>query len=77
MTTAIDKYLQCWGSATYNRVETEREIPKLKFIYNKTKVRHLGESLLPISSVQCNIGGSISLLLARVSTFNALVASMV
>ena len=31
MTTAIDKYLQCWGSATYNRVETEREIPTLKF----------------------------------------------
>lgn len=23
-------------------------IPKLKFIYDKTKVRHLGESLLPI-----------------------------
>ena len=30
MTTATDKHLQCWGSATYNRVETEREIPKLK-----------------------------------------------
>ena len=36
MTTATDKHLQCWGSATYNRVETEREIPKLKFItYSK------------------------------------------
>ena len=51
----------------HNRVETEREIPKLKLIYNKTKVRNLEESLLPISSVQCNIGGSISLLLARIS----------
>ena len=30
MTTATDKHLQCWGSATYNRVETEREIPKLR-----------------------------------------------
>ena len=52
---------------SHNRVETERERPKLKFIYNKTKVRHLEESLLPISNVQYNIGGSISLLLARVS----------
>ena len=31
MTTATDKHLQCWGNATYNRVETEREIPKLEF----------------------------------------------
>ena len=30
MTTATDKHLQRWGSATYKRVETEREIPKLK-----------------------------------------------
>ena len=30
MTSATDKHLQCWGSATYNRVETERQIPKLK-----------------------------------------------
>ena len=50
---------------------------KLKFIFDKSKVRHLGESLLPISSVQYDIGGSISLLLARVSTFNALVAELV
>ena len=49
----------------------------LEFIFNKSKVRHFGESLLPISSVQCNIGGSISLLLARVSTFNGLVAELV
>lgn len=28
-----DKHLQWWGSATYNRVETEREIPKLKLIW--------------------------------------------
>jgi hypothetical protein len=32
MTTATDKHLQRWGSATYNRVETEREILKLEFI---------------------------------------------
>ena len=51
----------------YNRVETEREIPKLKLIYNKAKVRHFVESLLPVSSVQYNIGGTISLLLARIS----------
>ena len=31
MTTATDKHLQCWGNATYNCVETEREIPKLEF----------------------------------------------
>ena len=30
MTTATGKHLQRWGSATYNRVETERVIPKLK-----------------------------------------------
>ena len=30
MTTASDKHLQRWGNATYNRVETEREIPKLE-----------------------------------------------
>ena len=35
MTTATDKHLQCWGNATYNRVETEREIPKLKFLIIK------------------------------------------
>lgn len=50
---------------SYKRVEDIEVQPKLKFIYNKTKNRHFGESLLPISSVQCNIGGSISLLLAR------------
>jgi len=42
-------------------------MPKLKFIYNKAKMRHFGESLLPVSSVQYNIGGIISLLLARIS----------
>jgi len=36
MTTAIDKHLQRWGSATYNRVETEREIPKLKFVLKQS-----------------------------------------
>ena len=30
-------------------------------------MRHFGESLLPVSSVQYNIGGIISLLLARIS----------
>lgn len=34
MTTAIDKHLQCWGSATYNRVEAKRETPKLEFVYD-------------------------------------------
>ena len=39
----------------------------MKLIYNKAKVRHFVESLLPISSVQYDIGGIISLLLARIS----------
>jgi hypothetical protein len=42
----------------------------LKFIYNKTKDRHFEESLLPICGVQHNIGGSISLLLARIQYGN-------
>lgn len=32
MITATGKHLQCWGSATYNRVETKQEIPKLKLL---------------------------------------------
>ena len=39
----------------------------MKLIYNKAKVRHFVESLLPVSSVQYDIGGIISLLLARIS----------
>lgn len=49
------------------RVEDIEVQPKLKFIYNKAKIDTLGESLLPVSSVQYNIGSSISLLLARIS----------
>ena len=40
MTTATDKHLQCWGSATYNRVETERVIPKSK-LYSSMVMRYL------------------------------------
>lgn len=64
----VNHLVQSMGSSSLSRPT------KLKFIFDKSKVRYLEESLLPISSVQYDIGGSISLLLARVSTFNASVA---
>ena len=53
MTTASDKHLQRWGNATYNRVETEREIPKLEIMGIYERLIHLviGNALKSASSI--------------------------
>ncbi len=43
MTTATDKYLQCWGSTIYNRVEAKQGTPKLRFIKRLVMTNRAGE----------------------------------